>query len=314
MTSYFLRHLQVFFETLGRLSKSPLPTAMTVMVIGIALSLPLILYKVTTSLDQITKSWRGSPEISVFLNKADLAVKNQDVDEGAIEFGQALLANPAIDDVQYISPAEAIIEFRESSGVASILGGLDDNPLPPLLVVFPDSQISIEDIEILVQELQAHPLVDEANFDQLWIERLRSIVELFSSGVVILSILMSVGVLLIISDTVRINISNRKTEIEIINQVGGTNAFVRRPFLYHGAIQALLGAVTAVIVSSVTLYLLKGPVQKLAALYESQFEIGWYSFEVIASVLVLTVSLGILAAFFTVNQYLRDLKPSERGM
>ncbi len=308
--TYLLRHLQVLFDTLGRMWKTPLPTLMTLTMLGIAIALPLVLHTVLGSLGGAAGQWRERPQISLFLHlpaerQSDAA--GSDPDRYAIELGRELLQIPAIDDIQYISPREAIAEFKRVSGFGAALDNLPENPLPPLLVVYPDPAQDIARMESLVAQLAARAEVDSASFDQLWLQRLAAILALFARGVALLSVLMAAGVLLIISNTVRLGIVSRADEIEIIDQVGGTRAFIRRPFLYLGALQGLLGALFACAIGAAGLYLLGKPVATLAGLYDSDFTIQWFGVATLGKVALAAAFLGWLAARVTVDRRLNRL-------
>ncbi len=324
--TYLLRHLQVLFDTLGRMWKAPLPTLMTLTMLGIAMALPLVLHKVADSLAGAAGQWRDKPRISLFLKApaspqasgqadgqnapANAQVNTQAADQEAIEFGRQLLQIPAIDDIEYISPQAAITEFKRVSGFGAALDNLPENPLPPLLVVYPDPTLEIVQMELLVAKLSALAQVDSASFDQLWLQRLAAILALFKRGVAVLSVLMAVGVILIISNTVRLGIVNRRDEIEIIDQVGGTRAFIRRPFLYFGALQGLFGALFASAIGNLGLYLLGAPVAALAALYESSFRVEWFGLRPTIGVALAAAFLGWLAARATVDWRLHRLRPT----
>ena len=305
MRVWFARHLQVLFETLGRLWQTPVASMMTTLVIAIAIALPLVLYQVVSSVDRLSAGWQGAPQISVFLK-----LKSEDGPIDPIESGQKLLQNPMVEDVQYVSPEQGLEEFSGMSGFQAAIEALPENPLPPLLIVFPatgrDNLASTE----LAEQLADLPFVDTAVYDQQWLYRLTAMVNVVKRAVVVLAILMGAGILLVISNTVRSGITNRASEIEIIDQVGGTRTFIRRPFLYIGAIQCLLGALLAWVVTSLTLYLLEKPVADLAALYQSQFEIGYVGISVVLVVTACVTMLGVLAARITVDRYLVKLRPA----
>ena len=298
------RHLQVLFDTLGRLWKTPVSSTMTILVLAIAMTLPMVLFKIFDSLEAVTSDWVGSPRISVFLGR-DGAQLNQD----PIEIGQRLLQNPMIEDVRYVSPEQGLEEFVEFDGFAEAIEALPENPLPPLLIVFPATGTDNAATKTLAKELENMPFVDTAVYDQQWVNRLAAIVDLFQRGVTVLAFLMGIGIVLVISNTVRLGIINRASEIEIIDQVGGTHAFIRRPFLYAGAIQCLLGSLLAWGLTNITLYMLARPVARLALLYESDFRIDWAGVGIASFVAVISVLLGLVASRFTVDRHLGSLTP-----
>ena len=298
------RHLQVFFDTLGRLWQSPIASAMTTLVIAIAISLPLVLFQIVTSIDALTRGWSTAPQISVFLKG-----RVQGVDVDPVESGQTLLENPMVEDVQYVSPEQGLNEFEEITGFRQAIEALPENPLPPLLIVFPatgdDSAASTE----LARQMMELPFVDTAVYDQEWLVRIGAIVDAVRRGVIILAVLMCAGILMVISNTVRLGITNRASEIEIIDQVGGTGAFIRRPFLYTGALQCLLGVLAAWVISNITIALLARPISRLAGLYQSEFNFGLIGPMPVLTVALVTTVLGVLVSRITVDRYLHNLRP-----
>ncbi len=303
--TYLLRHLQVLFDTLGRMWKAPLPTLMTLTMLGIAMALPLVLYKIVDSLAEVAGQWHERPRISLFLNFAN----DRNMDERAIAFARNLLQMPAIDDIEYISPSAALAEFKRVSGFGLAMDNLPENPLPPLLAVYPYPTQERAQLEQLFAQLAAMPEVASASLDQAWLQRLAAILALFKRGVWMLSVLMAVGVMLIISNTVRLGVVNRSDEIEIIDQIGGPRAFIRRPFLYFGALHGLFGALFAAVIGHAGLYLLGKPIATLAALYDSSFKIGWFDSTAIAAVALSAAALGWVAARITVDWRLHRLIP-----
>ncbi len=301
---YLSRHLQVLFDSLGRLWKTPFASAMTILVIAVALALPMVLHKVVSGLQEVLSDWEGRSEISLFLHPGS---EGNAVDPVAV--GQQLLENPVIEDVRYVSPEEGLTELANLPGMEAAVSALPENPLPPLLVVVPATGLSVDETESLAEELGRMDVVDSAIFDQRWLHRLSAIVELVGRGVAALAVLVGVGVVLVISNTVRLGISNRAAEIEIIDQVGGTRAFIRRPFLYTGALQCFLGAATGWLLANVVLGLLSGPVGRLAALYHGTFHLGWVDPSTGCIVVGVTVLLGWSAARVTVDQYFWNLRP-----
>ncbi len=299
-----VRHLQVLFDTLGRLWQAPFASGMTILVLAIALALPLFLFKVVDRLQDMAEGWQGHSEISLFLH---METDGSKVD--ALSVGQRLLRNPVIEDVRHISPEEGIQELSRTPGLSAAVESLPENPLPPVLVVLPVPDLTVTETEELAGELDALDEVDVAVFDQRWLHRLAGIVELIRRIVIALAVLMGVGVLMVISNTVRLGISNRAAEIEIIDQVGGTRAFIRRPFLYAGAIQCFLGSVLAWLVADLVLFLLSQPIQRLAALYHSEFQLGWVGIQTGFAMIAISVLLGLLASRLTVDHYIRDLGP-----
>ncbi|MFQ6021761.1 MAG: permease-like cell division protein FtsX [Acidiferrobacterales bacterium] len=303
MKAYLLRHLQVFFYTLGQLLRTPFASVMTVAVIGITLALPSGLYVAIDNLQRLSAGWDGSAKISLFL-------KREAGDEVAQLLGQTIRRMPKVARVEYISPASALAEFKQLSGFGEALDALDHNPLPPVLIVQPadgfDNPASLEE---LVQQLERHGEVDLAQLDLDWVKRLHALLQIARRGVWILATLLALAVVLIIGNTIRLAVLNRRDEIEVIKLVGGTNAFIRRPFLYTGLLQGVAGALAAWLLVSLSLSLLAGPVRELASLYASSFHTKSLGIQGTAVLLVVGAILGWLGARIAVGRHLRDIEP-----
>ncbi len=212
--------------------------------------------------------------------------------------------------VQLITPDEALKEFRENSGFADALDALDSNPLPAVMVITPSiSHSAPESAEALVEELRQMPEVDIAQLDLQWLRRFQALTEIAARGVLLLASLLALAVLLIIGNTIRLEIQNQKDEIEITKLIGGTNAFIRRPFLYTGFWYGLFGGLLAWLLVSINMWLLTGPVKKLAGLYHSNFTLTSID---VTSLLVLILSsalLGLFGSWIAVARHLHAIEP-----
>lgn len=301
--TWLLRHAQMSLSSLGRLSRSPLTTLMTATVIGIALALPSGLHMLVDNVRQLSASWDGSASISLFLNDAVS-------DEQAEQVRAKVAARNDIADTRLIDRAAALDEFRRLSGFGQAIELLDQNPLPPVVLARPAARIQGSDaVGHLAQELQAFREIDLAQVDLQWVERLGAITGTIERAVLVLAVLLAGAVLLIVGNTIRLEIQNRHSEIEVVKLVGGTDAFIRRPFLYEGFWYGLLGAAIALILVIVSLVLLDGPVERLAGLYNSRFELAavdWGSFLGIVGGGPL---LGLCGAWLAVGRHLAHVQP-----
>ena len=272
-------------------------------VVAIAIALPMILYQLAASLGEVVARWDERAQISLFLD----ASVNGEAD--ALDFGQRLLQKPTIEDIQYVSPEEGLAGFSETAGFSEVIQSLPENPLPPVLIVFPAADLPAAEIELLATALDELPEVDSAVYDQQWINRLTAIIGLVKQGAVILAVLMAAGITLVIGNTVRLGISSRASEIEIIDQVGGTKAFIRRPFLYLAALQAIFGTINAWFIANLAIWLLADAAHELAALYQSSFTIAYIGPLMILPVLLGVLTLSLLASAITVHRHLVKLTP-----
>lgn len=303
MIGYFLRHAQVLMSSLGQLARTPGSTLMTVCAIGITLALPTLLYLLVNNVEDITRDWQGRAQVSVFL-KQEVAL------ETARSMERELSLRPEVETTELISADQALSEFKAQSGFGAALGILGENPLPASIVLhlgrgFEDP----EAIEQLVQRIAARPEVDLAQWDMAWVQRLHVILMLIQRGVTVLAVLLVLAVVIIISNTIRLAISNRRDEIEIMKLIGATEGFVRRPFLYGGVLQGLLGALCASAIVFVCIALLRGPVAQLVSLYHADFDTSGIDLKLVVTLLAAGATLGWLAAWAAVGRYLRQIEP-----
>lgn len=302
--SYRSHHRQVAQESLRRLLKRPLATIMTTLVIAIAMVLPAGLYVGLNNVEAVSQGWEGAARLSVFLN-FDVS------DQQAQQLRWELLARKDISSADYISPNQALEEFRRRSGFGEVLDQLDSNPLPGVLILSPSpANSSPEQVEALRAQLAKLPQADLVKLDMEWLQRLNRITDISRRLTLALAGMLAAGVLLIVGNTIKLAIENRRDEILVVKLVGGTNAFVRRPFLYMGFWYGLFGGLTAWLLLAASLLWLSGPVKELAGLYNSSFSLLGLG---ILDSLIMWVSaagLGLLGAMLVVGRELRAIEPS----
>ena len=301
--NYLLRHAQVFFYSLGQLTRTPVATFLTVAVIGITLALPASLYVAIENVQRLASGWEDNGQISLFLK--------QDVPGAAIEkLADKIRRLPAVSWVDYVSREAALTEFKRLSGFGEALNALERNPLPAVLVVHPAATHAHPDkLQALLKDLRRFNEVDIAQIDLDWVRRLHAMLELARQGVLILAAGLAIAVLLIIGNTIRLAVLNRRDEIEITKLIGATNAFIRRPFLYTGTLQGLLGALLAWLLVGLGLLLLAGPIDNLAGLYGSRFEAE--NLGILATLALIGSGglLGWLGSRLAVGRHLRAIEP-----
>ncbi|MBL3528993.1 MAG: cell division protein FtsX [gamma proteobacterium endosymbiont of Lamellibrachia anaximandri] len=298
------RHLQVALASLGRLTHAPLGTLMTAAVIGIALALPIGLHVMLNNLQNVSGGWESGASISLFL-------KQEISDKQAAALSKKLRLHQRIKSIQVISKASAMAEFRRLSGFGDALETLDSNPLPALLVILPKDEYSTpETAQLLVRELGLLPETDIVQLDLQWVRRLQAITEIAQRAVLVLATLLGLAVLLIIGNTIRLEIQNRHAEIEITKLIGATNGFIRRPFLYTGLWYGLFGGIIAWLLVAISILLISGPVAQLAMLYQSAFDLS--SLDITTTLLLLAGSagLGLLGSWIAVGRHLSAIEPS----
>lgn len=303
MTNYLLRHAQAFFSSLGGLARAPIASLMTIAVIGVTLSLPTGLYVVLDNIQRLSRGWEGSGQISLFLKRDTGAAAAQ-------KLADKIRLLPAVAGVEYISRDAALAEFRRLSGFGAALDALEHNPLPAVLVVRPDAaHAGPGALESLAEELGRRREVELVQLDLQWVKRLRAMLGIGQRAALVLAGLLGLAVLLIVGNTARLGVLNRRDEIAVIKLVGGTDAFIRRPFLYSGLMQGLLGALTAWFFVGLSRLLLSGPIEELARLYESEFSLSGPAPMAILGLLGLGGALGWLGSRLALRRHLREIEP-----
>ena len=278
---------------------------MTWMVMGVALALPVALLLLLGSLQGVSAGWENSARITAYLS-LDVPV------EQARELASEIDGDGRVLSVELVDRVQALAEFRVSSGLDDALDFLDDNPLPHTLLVTPeDNARSADGVQALVTFMEGMDAVERVQVDLGWLQRLNAITDILARAVWALALLLGAAVILVIGNTVRLSIENRRDEILVAKLVGGTDAFVRRPFLYTGAWFGLGGGVVAWVLIQVSLWWLNGPIERLASLYQSEFVIQGPGFDGALALIITAMVLGWLGAWVAVKRHLDDIEPGD---
>lgn len=305
--SFFARfaqeHSRVFFFSLGKLAQRPFGTLLTALVLGVTLALPAALDVLLQNAGSISKSWEGTLQASLYL-------KDSVTPEQGAALAQRLAERPGVAKARYISREQALAEFRELSGFGEALDTLDSNPLPAVILVTPRREQGKAQIELLVESLGKLPEIELAKLDQKWLERVYAVLDILSRAVLMLSALLAAAVIVIVGNTIRLDIESRREEIVVMKLIGAPNSFIRRPFLYTGIWYGLAGALLALLIVYGALIALSAPAQELARLYDSGFALAWPRLDTIATMFAGGLLLGWAGAFWTVTRHLGSIEPS----
>ena len=297
------RHAQALLGSLGRLKRNPLATVLTLLVIALALALPTALGLFVINAQIATGGFGHAVDMSVYLKAGVPLDKAQQLAANARE-------RPGIAQVVVIPADEGLKEFRKYSGFGAALDALQSNPLPNVLHVVPRrGASSAADLESLRRYFAAWPEVDLVQLDTEWVQRFNAILAVLRRLVLIAAVLLGAGVLAVVGNTIRLEILNRRAEIEVTKLVGGSNAFVRRPFLYTGLIYGVAGAVLAWGILEAALLVLDQPVATLAQLYGSRYALQGPSGQVLAALFGGGMALGWLGAWISAHRHLRSIEP-----
>ena len=305
LSTWLLQHAQASIFSLGQIFKHPLNSLLTTAVVGIALSLPAGFYLLLDNSQRVASEWDSSSEISLFL-------RYELEEEQALALARELEQWPSIARVDYVSREQALQEFLSHTGSAATMGvALEENPLPPVLLLQPEMRgMDIKDSEQMMARLRSLEDVDTAQFDRQWIERLFAIIEIVRKGVIILAIGLAIAVLVIVGNTIRLAIYNRRSEIEVNKLFGASDAFIQRPFLYSGLFHGIGGGLLAWAMLSLSLFLMHSPVSRLAALYASQFQLQGLDLLESLALLGIGATLGLGGSWLAVKRHIRDIEPA----
>lgn len=300
--SWLRHHRLSAADSLRRVLEQPWSSLLTWMVIGIALALPVGLNVALDNAQIVSSDWDSPAQISLFL-KTDVS------DKEAAQLELELADSEAISSTVLVLKDAALAEFRDLSGFSDVLTSLDENPLPNLILISPDSGLGPEAVQTLQRELLARPQVEQAVLDMEWLQRLNSVMELSRRIVLAVGSMLVLGVALILGNTIRLAIENRREEIVIVKLVGGSNAFVRRPFLYTGLWYGVGGGIIAAVLVALSLWLLEGPARNLAGLYESDFALQGLGVMGGLNLVILGGILGLFGAALAVSRHLSRIEP-----
>jgi cell division transport system permease protein len=297
------RHVQALLGSLGRLARSPFSTALTVIVIGLALALPTGLRLFVINAQTATGGFSSALDLSVYLKTDVPLVKAQQLEHNARE-------RPDVAKVELIPADKAMEEFRTYSGFGAALDALKENPLPHVLHVQPRSDAeSGAAVDALRRYFTAWPEVDLVQVDTEWVKRFNSILDVVRRILIIAAVLLGAGVLAVIGNTIRLEILNRRAEIEVTKLVGGSDSFVRRPFLYTGVLYGLGGAILAWAIVETAVIVLSQPVSTLAALYGSHFALQGPAADDVGALLAAGIVLGWMGAWISAARHLHRIEP-----
>lgn len=303
--SYLDHHRKVARDAAVRLWKTPVASVMTWTVMGVALALPMALLLLLGSLQGVSAGWESSARITAYLSMDRSR-------EQAAELASSVEDDGRVLAVELIDRDQALAEFRASSGLADALDFLEGNPLPHTLLITPeDSARTASGVQGLVSYVQGLDGVERVQVDLGWLQRLNAMTDILARAVWALAILLGAAVILVIGNTVRLAIENRRDEILVAKLVGGTDGFVRRPFLYTGAWFGLGGGVVACLLIQMALWWLSGPIERLAGLYRSEFALQGPGVDGAFALIIIAMVLGWLGAWLAVRRHLDDIEPGE---
>ena len=301
LNAWLESHRASLLDSLRRLARQPVGSFFTCLVMAIALSLPMGLALLLDNVERLGGSWQKAAQISLYL-------KVEAGDDAGLQLRDEIAALDDVAEAEFIGREAGLAAFEQQSGLGQALRDLPENPLPAVVVVTP-KEIDKPRLEALRLRLSEMPGVDQAQLDLQWVERLTAILGLGDRFVFGLTLLLVMALLLVIGNTIRLHIENRRSEIEVIKLVGGTDGYVRRPFLYMGALYGLGAGLLAWGLLAFGLDWLNDAVVRLAGLYGSDFALDGVPVADGLSLLLGALFLGYIGAWLAVARHLSELAP-----
>ena len=301
--AYLHIHAHALFSSLGRLVRNPFSSAMSIVVMAIAISLASGFYLLVVNMQQLTGNIESTNQMSLFL-------KPSFSDKAGENLADRIRKNSNIEHVKLITKAQALEEFKSYSGFGEALNVLEKNPLPTVIQVLPKNTLDdIHSVELLMDEFSKFPQVDFAQMDMQWVKRLHSIMQIMQRSVFLLTVLLSSAVLFITGNTIRLELQNRRDEVLVAKLVGATHSFIQRPFLYTGFWLGLLSGLVAWVLVTLMMVILQNPIERLSILYNGAFNVRYLGLSDTLSLLMIASMLGVIGSWIVLRQQLKQIKP-----
>ena len=302
VTTWLGRHARTAAASFSRLVHQPFASLMIILVIAVTLAIPMALNLAIKNFAAVSSGWDDALDFSVFLDTG--------VSASEAEALASLISQRAdVDDVRLITAEQALAEFKEQSGFGSALDHLPDNPLPHTLVVRPSPANTPPSMTLLREELDGLPETELVQVDTEWVQRFHAILEIVQRAIMIGAGLLGAAIVVIIGNTIRLEIQNRRDEIEVTKLIGASNAFVHRPFLWSGFWFGLFGSVLALGLVQYGLYLLQPAVTRLAGLYQSGVTVLALDLRDSLAIVAIGVGLGLAGSWLAAARHMRSIEP-----
>lgn len=300
MKKWLSHHAQSLWLALKRLRQNPFASLLNISVIGIALSLPSGLYALLANLESLSRQVSSEPQISLF-------VSMQATPEEVAQIQVRLKSHPAVRNFQFVPRDQALRELQKAAGIGDVAQSLTQNPLPDAFIIHARNS-SAEPMQALRDEISSWPNAAHVQLDSLWAQRLDAMLRLGKLAILLLAILLSFALVAVTFNTIRLQILTQREEIEVTKLIGATHRFIRRPFLYMGALQGLAGGVIAWVIVAASIQVLDKGIADLTRLYTINFKLNQLNTSDSGSLILFSAWLGLLGAWLSVSRYLHQIE------
>lgn len=299
LNNYFNNHFQALFSSCRKLTHSPFTTLMTLIVIGIALTLPLSGFILLQNIKSLSENWNNkNSQVTIYLTSQ--------ISESQLQHTiQILKTNSTVEKLQYISPQQGLDEFQQQTDVHNSLEVLNQNPLPGVILLQPNVR-SPQQLKQLIQTIKALPGIDTVQLDMQWVEKLYSFITIIKNITYLVGLLLGTGILIIVAHTIHLALQKYHHEIKIFQLIGATHGFIKRPFIYTGILYGFLGSIIALMLLFFLYLEINSSVLKLSALYNSDFHLQMLKSDEILLLFIVGMGLGWLGAWLATTKFLRN--------
>ena len=302
LASWIHHHRQAASGSLRRAFRLPVATGLTWLVVGIALALPASLLVILQNIEAVTSDMRSPARFSVLLEVGASLDDAQDI-------LKRVESRVDVQDVTLIPQDQALARFAADTGLVGMLDSIPNNPLPHTPLVNPVDNVESEGLAQLARALEAVRGVDQVVFDTLWQARLAGVLQTGRRLAMGIGLLMMMGAVLILANTIRLAIDARRDEIAVIKLIGADDAYARRPFLYTGLWSGFGGGLLGAIMVGIFFMYLAEPVNQLLQLYDSDRRFTGLGIMGVMNMMFLGGALGLFSAWHAATSQLRELEP-----
>ncbi len=300
MSGWIAHQLQALRLVISRFKENWLSTLLISLAIGVSMALPVIMYVMLDSFGGLVNDVKKNAHISIFmkLDHTDTAINN---------IKETLKNHDAIKSFKFIPKDEALAQLKIASDNKNLIDSLHQNPLPNAFFIEP-TLLDASSIETLKNQLVQLDGVAEVQIDDAWLKRLNYLLAFGEKAMLIVALLLGFAIFAVVGNTIRMQILTQQEEIEVSQLIGATNSFIRRPFLYAGALYGLFGGITTLMITSIVILLFNKTLTQLEAEYQTNFSLNLPNTDICVTTCLISIAIGLISAYIAVSKSLTKIK------